>query len=143
MQKASKAKLYELFSRYHWVPLIFLHPIHSFPPPLGSRRRWMVGCQAAYIISKCTAIDFLGGGLLRLCITLRPCPIYNRQAKNPCLWHGSASLLLPPACTLGLPGAPPPGPLGVTSQQPTYSSTLYISQLNHSITKNYITKKIQ
>ena len=39
-----------------------------------------------------------------------------RQALNPCLWHGSASLHLPAAQILGLPGAPTPGPLGVTSQ---------------------------
>ena len=45
---------------------------------------------------------------------------YIIQAKNPCLQHGSTSLRLPPAWTLDLPGAPPPGPLGVTSQQPTY-----------------------
>ena len=44
--------------------------------------------QLTYIISKFTAINFLGGGLLRLCITHMPCPIYIRQAKNPCLWHG-------------------------------------------------------
>ena len=41
------------------------------------------------------------------------CCTNNRQAKNPCLWHGSASLRLPLACTLGLLGAPPPGPLGL------------------------------
>ena len=61
--KKPQKQNYKLFSRYHWVPLNFLHPIHSFPPPLGSRRGWMVRCQAAYIISKCTAINFLGGGL--------------------------------------------------------------------------------
>ena len=37
-----------------------------------------------------------------------PRPILNRQAKNPCLRHGSALLRLPPACTLGLPGGSAP-----------------------------------
>ena len=37
-----------------------------------------------------------------------PRRILNRQAKNSCLWHGSASLRLPPACTLGLPGGRAP-----------------------------------
>ena len=56
---------------------------------------------------------------------------------------------MPSAWTLGLPGAPPPGPLGYIPVANILfiplNSTLYISQLitQISITKNYITKKIQ